>query len=123
MLGLTCLGVSMLSYLVVHQPISLLVPAVLGGVAHAFLFPAAMAEGNQSFPVEYRGVATTLMLMMFDLGMLVGQPAFGWSVEAARRFGLDGYAVSFSGLATTLLSIAMVYWFRTSKPKCSLLLS
>lgn len=107
--GLTCIAASMLAYLVVDSELSLLVPAALGGIAHAFLFPAAMAEGNQSFPVEYRGLATTLMLMMFDIGMLVGQPVFGWTVELSRANGLNGYAVAFSGLATTLLVVAVVY--------------
>ena len=110
MLGLCCIAASMFSYLVVQQPMTLILPATLGGLAHAFLFPAAMAEGNHSFPAKYRGVATTLMLMMFDFGMLVGQPVFGWAVEASRRAGGDGYSIPFSGLATALLTVAAAYW-------------
>ena len=67
------------------------------------------SEGNQSFPPKYRGIATTLMLMMFDIGMLVGQPMFGWTIEFARSMGLDEYAVAFSLLGAMLLLIAVLY--------------
>lgn len=118
MLGLYSIAASMLSYLLVHQPMMLIVPATLGGVAHAFLFPAAMAEGNQSFPPRYRGIATTLMLMMFDLGLLIGQPAFGWTVELSRGLGGDGYSLPFAGLAISTLGVAVIYRLGKS-PKSS----
>lgn len=107
--GLACIAASMFAYLLVNSEISLLIPAALGGTAHAFLFPAAMAEGNQSFPIEYRGLATTLMLTMFDLGMLIGQPVFGFTVEWSRLSGLNGYAVAFSGLAITMILVGVTY--------------
>ena len=110
MLGLTCLAASMLAYLPVSTPMLLIMPAALAGLAHAFLFPACMAEGNQSFPPQYRGVATTLMLMMFDIGLLVGQPVFGWSVEISRRWGGDGYVAPFILFALVLLAVAASYW-------------
>lgn len=109
LLGLICLATSMFAYVAVQSPISLAIPAVLGGIAHAFLFPAAVAEGNHAFPEQYRGMATTLMLMMFDIGLLIGQPVFGWSVEAVRAAGWDGYAASFSVLGTVFVLVATVY--------------
>lgn len=116
-LGLCCISASMFSYLLVQRATTLIVPATLGGLAHAFLFPAAMSEGSQSFPAKYRGIATTLMLMMFDLGLLVGQPVFGWSVEASRRAGGDGYSVPFSAMAVTLSLVAVLYWvMKRSQP-------
>ena len=107
--GFGCIAASMLAYLLVNNGQTLIIPAVLGGMAHAFLFPAVMSEGNQSFPVEYRGLATNVMLAMFDIGMLFGQPIFGWTVEFARARGADGYAVAFSGMAATTLLVAAVY--------------
>jgi predicted MFS family arabinose efflux permease len=110
MLGLICLAASMLAYLPVSTPMLLILPAALAGLAHAFLFPACIAEGNQSFPAKYRGIATTLMLMMFDIGLLIGQPVFGWSVEISRRWGGDGYVAPFVLFALVLLAVAASYW-------------
>ncbi len=109
LVGLACMSGSMLAYLVVSDGPSLIFPAALGGFAHAFLFPATVAEGNHSFPVEQRGLATNLILTMFDIGLLLGQPIFGWTVELSRASGWDGYVVAFSSLATLLLVVAMVY--------------
>jgi MFS family permease len=107
--GLACLAASMLAYLFVTSGPSLILPAILGGFGHAFLFPATVAESNHSFPVEYRGLATNLILTMFDIGLLLGQPIFGWTVDLARANGLNGYVVAFSGLATMLLVVAATY--------------
>src|SRR5690606_26690223 len=60
--GLLILSVSMLLYLLVHDEWTLTIPAVLSGVAHAFLFPAVMSGGSIAFPARYRGLATTVML-------------------------------------------------------------
>ena len=109
LVGLACMSGSMLAYLVVSNGPSLIFPAALGGFAHAFLFPATVAEGNHSFPVEQRGLATNVVLTMFDIGLLVGQPIFGWTVDVSRDFELDGYVVAFSGLAVMLLVVAAVY--------------
>ena len=108
-LGLLCLAASMFSYLLIRDATSLLLPAACGGLAHAFLFPAAVAEGNHAFPTRYRGMATTLMLMMFDIGLLVGQPLFGWTVEAFRHQAVDGYAVAFGMLGAAFCGIAAIY--------------
>ena len=107
--GLILMAGSMIAYLVVSTGPTLMLSAALGGMAHAFLFPATVSEGNQSFPSEYRGLATNLMLTMFDIGLLIGQPVFGWSVEISRANQLDGYAVSFTGLACMLVLVAVVY--------------
>ena len=66
-------------------PLSLatFLPAVFMGVAHACIFPAVVAGGRGEFPQRYRGVGTTAMLAMFDLGNFVGQPSFGGVWDAA----------------------------------------
>ena len=38
-----------------------------------------------AFPIWYRGIATTLILTMFDIGNLVGQPAVGSILTLAKR--------------------------------------
>jgi MFS family permease len=107
--GLACLSVSLLLYLIVTDRWLLMVPAVMGGVAHALLFPAVVGGGSVSFPSRYRGLATTLMLAMFDLGVLVGQPLIGGIVVLAPRFGLPGYPTMFVTLAVAMAVVGVIY--------------
>ena len=109
LIGLGCMAASMLAYLAVASGPSLIFPAALGGFAHAFLFPATVSEGNHSFPQEYRGLATNLTLTMFDIGLLIGQPVFGWTVDSARASGMNGYVVAFSVVALFLVAVTTVY--------------
>ena len=108
-LGLSALAASMLAYLAVTTERSLVIPAALAGIAHAFLFPATVAEASQSFPPQYRGLATNLILTMFDTGLLIGQPTIGFTVEAVRGRGGDGYFVAFMGLGVVMLIVAAIY--------------
>ena len=109
LLGLFCLAASMLSYLTVRSEWTLVLPATLGGIAHAFVFPAAMAGGSLAFPIRYRGLATTLMLTMFDLGMLIGQPLIGSLVHLARQAGWPAYPTMFLTMAVLLSIVGCVY--------------
>lgn len=109
LLGLGSLAASMLLYLWVSDPWTLALPAAMGGVAHAFLFPAVVAGASSTFPVRYRGLATTLILAMFDIGMLLGQPLAGGIVEFSRLFGLPPYGTMFVTVASVLLAIAALY--------------
>ncbi len=111
LLGLYSLAASMLAFLLVHGPWMLLLPAALGGVGHAIMFPAAMAGGSLAFPDRYRGLATTLMLTMFDLGMLIGQPLVGTLVHVAQRAGWPAYPTMFLTM-TVLLSLAGLVYAR-----------
>jgi MFS family permease len=107
--GLSSAVLSVVSYLLVRNEWSLAVPAVFAGTAHALLFPAVVAGGNASFPTRYRGIATTLMLAMFDIGNLIGQPVMGGVIEAARRLGLPPYPVLFAAVTVALLIIGSIY--------------
>ena len=102
-LGFAFLAVSMLSFIAVKSEWMLALPASLGGVAHAFMFPAIVKGGSISFPARYRGLATTLVLSMFDLSNLFGQPAIGAVVEFAPRIGLPGYATMFTGMSLIMI--------------------
>lgn len=109
LIGLGCLAASMLSYLPVRREWELVLPAVMSGIAHAILFPAVVSGGSLAFPIRYRGLATTLMLAMFDLGVLLGQPAVGLLVHGSRRLGWAPYGVTFVVVAAVLLIVAVVY--------------
>jgi hypothetical protein len=72
-----------------------------------------VAAGSISFPSRYRGLATTLVLAMFDLGSLFGQPAVGAIIVACRRLGLPGYPLMFTAVAGTLAAVAGTYALAT----------
>lgn len=118
--GLSCAAVSMLAFLLVSGEWSLAIPAVFMGTAHAFLFPAVLAGCNAAFPNRYRGIATTLMLAMFDIGSLIGQPMVGGIIDGARYLGWPAYPTMFLTVATAVLAIAMVYRHRTRRLSNSL---
>ena len=104
--GLTTLSISMLLYLLVNEPWMLALPALVGGVAHAFLFPSVVASGSIAFPVRYRGLATTLMLAMFDTGVLIGQPLMGVVLKNSPLLGLPPFPTMFVVVSATIAAIA-----------------
>jgi MFS family permease len=107
--GLGSAVLSVASYLLVWNEWSLAVPAVFAGTAHALLFPAVIAGGNASFPTRYRGISTTLMLAMFDVGNLIGQPGMGGLIELARRLGWPPYGLLFTTVPLVLVAIGLIY--------------
>ena len=106
---MSCLSVGLLSYLLVRDEWTMMIPAAIGGVAHAFIFPAAVSGGSLAFPLRYRGLATTLILMMFDIGSLIGQPAVGTIIHAARQAGWPPYPTMF--VTVSLFVGLMAIWF------------
>jgi MFS family permease len=95
LLGLFFMSLSMFLYTQVHSTTTLVLPAIAGGLAHSFLFPAVVAGGTALFPRENRGLATSLVLAMYDLGVLVGSPLVGISLTTARWLDLPAYALTF----------------------------
>ncbi len=107
--GLGSLSASMLLYLLVRNEWSLAIPAVFAGTAHACLFPSVVSGGSLTFPARYRGLATTLMLSMFDMGNLLGQPAVSGILDFARRNGLPQFATMFVGVSAIVAAVAILY--------------
>lgn len=108
-LGLGSLALGMLQFLVVNREWQFVFPAICIGVAHAFSFPAVVAGGSGVFPVRYRGLGTTLMLAMFDLGNLVGMPAVGEMLYWFGQDGLPRYRAMFISVASVLALVAVAY--------------
>jgi len=111
--GLSCAAISMLSFLCVNSEWTLAIPAVFMGIAHAFLFPAVLAGCNGAFPNRYRGIATTLMLAMFDIGSLIGQPMVGGIIDGARCLQWPPYPTMFLTVTVAVMAIAVVYRQKT----------
>jgi predicted MFS family arabinose efflux permease len=107
--GLASLVVSLLLYLTVHRPWQLAIPGAFAGIAHAVLFPAVVASGSTSFPVRHRGLATTLMLSMFDLGNLFGAPLVGGILHFSRPLGLPAYPTMLLSVVTVFGLVALAF--------------
>lgn len=112
--GMVCMLLSQLTFLVVTNEWSLVVPGFGYGVAHAILFPSTIALGSSAFPNRYRGLGTTLMLAGFDFGQLVGAPIAGWIVERGISLGLPGYPIMFCSVAVMFAIVAAVFALATS---------
>ncbi len=89
------MAISMLLYLPVRSTWMLCLPATAAGLAHSFLFPSVVAACSISYPPQHRGVATNLILAMYDVGVLIGMPIIGMIVTSSRKMGLEGYPTTF----------------------------
>jgi predicted MFS family arabinose efflux permease len=113
LIGVACLSINMLSYLPVRLEWHLILPAIIIGVAHALLFPAVVAGGSSAFPDRYRGLGTTLMLAMFDLGMLIGSPTAGSILRVADVLGFPKYPSMFITLSFVFALLGIWYAIRS----------
>ena len=89
------------------------IPALAGGIAHGLLFPAVVGGGSGVFPKQFRGTGTTLMLAMFDIGSLIGQPSVGSIIEISKSCRLPPYATMFTSVAMVTLLAAAFYAIST----------
>ena len=108
-IGVLLLALSAVSYPWVESEWMLAVPAVFGGLAHAFLFPAIIGGGSSAFPIKHRGTGTTLMLAALDTGGLVGQPVIGTMIVSARNAGLPAYETMFFVVASFMCCMALLF--------------
>jgi len=109
LLGMTAIVASLLSYLTVDSATGLILPALLSGLGHALLFPAAIAGGSRCFPERYRGLGVTIMLGTFDLGNLIGMPLAGTVLYAAGRVGWPEFPTMFIAMAGLLTLASLVF--------------
>lgn len=110
LIGIASLSISMVCCLLVQNEWQLAVPAIFLGIAHALLFPSVVAGGSAVFPIRYRGLGTTLVLAMFDLGNLIGAPTAGAILHHAEKAGLPQYVVMFGSVAAILAMIGLAYY-------------
>ena len=109
LLGLAAMAVSQFLFLTVRTEWQLAIPGFGYGLAHAVLMPAAIAATIRTFPARYRGLGTSLVLGMHDLGLLIGAPLAGMIVHYSGLVGLPGYPVMFSTVALLLVLVGIYY--------------
>lgn len=109
LIGAAAMAVSQLSFLLVRAEWHLILPAFLFGGSLAILFPAVTAAGSIVYPAHCRGLATTLMLGVSDLGQLIGSPLAGTILTHSARVGLAPYPTLFVVVALVLATTGGVF--------------
>lgn len=107
--GLILLSVSFLCYLPVTREWHLIIPGAIAGTAHALLFPSIMAASTEVFPRRYLGLATSLILAMFDLGAFIGAPVVGAFLREAKLHTRSAYPLMFAGTAFVLGLVTVLF--------------
>ena len=110
LLGFGFMSLSMLLYLPTQNASGFWLPATAGGLAHSFLFPSVVAVCTNAFPSTHRGIATQLILGMYDLGVLIGMPIIGFMVTEARSKGLEPYPFTIKTLFGIIICVSIVYF-------------
>lgn len=107
--GVAMLLVSLLCYLPVRNEWMLAIPGLFSGMAHALLFPTIVAGGSIAFPNRYRGLGTTVMLAMFDLGTLIGAPLMGGILTYSKLLSLPPFPTMFLAVASGIGLVSAIY--------------
>lgn len=115
-MGMITVTLGMLLFLTISNVWLLLLPALFLGIAHASLFPSVVAGSSGAFPARYRGIGTTLVLSMFDVGVVIGSPLAGEVIARAERYGWPPYTAMFLTISTLLAAIGCVYFGFSRKP-------
>lgn len=82
---------SLILFMFAKSELGFCLPAFLGGLGHSFLFPSVIAKCTSLFEKSDRGVATSLILAMYDLGVLFGMPLIGKIITDAENYNLTPY--------------------------------
>lgn len=109
LLGSTGMAISQALFLVATSEWLLVLPGIGYGMSHAVLFPATVAMGTQCFPSQHRGLATTLILAMWDAGQVIGMPAAGAIVHYSAMIGLPPYPTMFLSMASVVAVAGVSY--------------
>jgi len=103
-MGMLGLAGTQLLFLLVDTEWQLIIPGLGYGICHAVMFPSVIAAGSRAFPDQHRGLGTTLVLAMSDLGYVIGAPTVGVILHYSGLLGLPSYPTMFvvmSGLLAT----------------------
>lgn len=107
--GLMLLTTSYLLYLPISTTWHLVGPAAVAGIAHALLFPAIMSAGTAVFPRQCLGVATSLILAMFDVGTFISAPLVGIFLSLAKPLTPHAYHWMFASAAGVFAAVTVLF--------------
>ncbi len=106
LMGTTGWGLGLAMMPLVTVPWHFVFPALCAGFGHSLLFPAVVSLGTESFPREYRGTGTTLVLGFFDLGGAIFAPLLGAIID---HFNGVGFSQMFYAAASTSVIVGVFY--------------
>jgi len=109
LLGLASMSVGMLLLTTAKNNWLFAPPAIFLAIAHALLFPSVVAAASEAFPLRNRGLATTLILAMLDIGTLVGSPIAGAILTYAGLVGLPSFPTMFTAAAIAIATSGVIY--------------
>lgn len=114
--GLLLLTLSYVCFVPITRAWHLIIPASIAGTAHALLFPSVMSAGTSVFPRQYLGVATALMLTMFDVGTFIAAPMIGIFLHSAKHYTEHAYSWLFVGISIVLAVVTAAYYLNSAPP-------
>jgi len=92
----------------------LILPALTCGFGHALLFPSVVSLGTETFPREYRGTGTTIILGFTEIGVAISAPVLGWIIDSCRTSGvIDPFSAMYYTSASTACLVAAWYFWST----------
>jgi len=112
--GTLIMGCGMAAFLLVGSETALILPGFLFGLAHALLFPAIVGGGSRFFPRKHRGVGSTALLGLIDIGNFLGNPLAGGLVTFT-----GSYAIMFLSVAGVMWAAAASYLWATRPPRAT----
>lgn len=115
-MGLMLLSVSFFLYVPIVRTWHLIFPAAVAGIAHALLFPSIMSAGTAVFPRRYLGVATSLILAMFDIGTFVSAPLVGIFLQKAKPLTSHAYPWMFGSVAFVFMAVTVLFFSASARP-------
>jgi MFS family permease len=105
-----------------HAQWQLIIPSLCCGFGHALLFPSVVSLGSGSFPKQYRGTGTTIVLGFTEVGVALSAPALGWLIDTCRERGVeDPFVPMFFASAMTAVTAGIIYFFATRQATDELL--
>ncbi len=102
-LGMGLMAIGQLVLAGVHTQVGLILPGLLMGAGHCFIFPSMVDLGAERFPPQYRGTGTSLILGAGDVGMLIGFVLLGELIDAYS------FTTALRFLSATVLGGAIVF--------------
>jgi len=103
--GMALIVAGLLSLTGVQAESGLILPAMLMGAGHCFVFPSMVDLAAERLPPQHRGTGTALVLGAGDVGAILG---FAWLGEAIARLGYDAAILALAIVVAIVTTVALL---------------
>lgn len=101
-MGMLLYGAGIAALATAYSQRGLILPAMIMGAGHCFIFPSMVDIAAEKLPREYRGLGTSLIFGAGDVGLLVGNIVWGQLI-AARGYNTALVFVAGVGVAAAII--------------------